>query len=257
MVEKKHIGHTDHRVSVIGLGTVKFGRHQQVKYPQPFSIPNDKAVVALLSMAQEAGINLIDTAPAYGHSEERLGKLLPGRRQDWHIVTKVGEAFIDGQSHFDFRPEAIQASIEQSLLRLKTDYLDTVLVHSDGNDRELIRQGALEVLNDLKKKGWLCLSGMSTKTVEGGLLALKHSDVIMLPYNLDDTSHTPVILEAQRLNKGIFIKKILASGHDCQTDRIHQVYRQALSYPSVSSIVIGTINPLHLQQHIDFSYAQN
>lgn len=253
MVKKRYIGSTNHRVSVIGLGTVKLGRHQQVKYPQPFTIPDDKAVITLLSMARTAGINLIDTAPAYGSSEERLGQLLPGQRHDWHIVSKVGEEFIDGKSQFNFTPEAIKASVERSLLRLNTDYIDTVLVHSDGNDSLLIRQGVLEVLYDLKQKGWVCLTGMSTKTVEGGLLALSHSDVIMLPYHLEDTSHTPVIAKAEYLRKGIFIKKLLASGHDCQPDRMQQVYQQGLSHPAVSSMIIGTINPLHLQQHIDLA----
>jgi aryl-alcohol dehydrogenase-like predicted oxidoreductase len=253
MIEKRRIGHTDHAVSVIGLGTVKFGRDQQVKYPQPFTIPSDQEVIKLLSMAQNAGINVIDTAPAYGNSEERLGELLLGSRKDWHIITKVGESFIDGQSSFNFTPEHIIKSIENSLHRLKTDYIDTVLIHSDGNDSALINQGTLEVLEHLKKKGYLCLSGMSTKTVAGGMLALQHSDLVMLPYNLDDSTHAPVIEEAQRLQKGIFIKKILASGHHHEAKQRESVFEQALSFPAVSSIIVGTINPAHLQQHIDFS----
>jgi len=77
------------QVSPLGLGTVKFGRNQQVKYPTAFELPDDKQVLNILALARDLGINLLDTAPAYGLSQQRLGKLLSGR-QDWIIVSKVG-----------------------------------------------------------------------------------------------------------------------------------------------------------------------
>ena len=92
------LGSTGLRVSPLGLGTVKLGRDQGVKYPQQFRIPDDAQALALLNQARDLGINLIDTAPAYGNSEQRLGPLLRGQRQDWVIVSKVGEEFDDGQS---------------------------------------------------------------------------------------------------------------------------------------------------------------
>ena len=63
------LGDTGLTVSALGLGTVKIGRDQGVKYPTAFSIPDDDAVRNLLARARELGINLIDTAPAYGRSE--------------------------------------------------------------------------------------------------------------------------------------------------------------------------------------------
>ncbi len=84
------LGRTDIKVSALGLGTVKIGRDEGVKYPQKFTIPDDSAVKNLFSLARELGINLIDTAPAYGNSEERLGQLL-SHRHEWVIVTKTGE----------------------------------------------------------------------------------------------------------------------------------------------------------------------
>ena len=69
-------------------------------------LPSDGRVRELLARARECGVNLIDTAPAYGTSEERLGALLDDRER-WVIVTKAGEEFADGRSHFDFSPEAI------------------------------------------------------------------------------------------------------------------------------------------------------
>ena len=183
MIEKKVFGNTGLWVSPIGLGTVKIGRNQQVKYPQAFEIPDDDAVKKLLYTALELGVNLIDTAPAYGYSEERLGKLLPGVRSDWHIVTKVGEEFVEGQSRFDFSEKHIRFSIERSLKLLRTDYLDTVLIHSNGEDLEIInRFGVLDILADIKKAGLIRSYGMSTKTIEGGLLALEQGDVVMATY---------------------------------------------------------------------------
>src|SRR5690606_3456949 len=131
------VANTGVEISAIGLGTVKLGRDQDVKYPPGFQIPDDAQATQLLILALDLGINLIDTAPAYGRSEERLGPLLRGQRSDWVICTKVGEEFENGQSHFDFSPEHVRFSLERSLKRLETDYLDIVLVHSDGNDMEI------------------------------------------------------------------------------------------------------------------------
>ncbi|MFN3235354.1 MAG: aldo/keto reductase [Gammaproteobacteria bacterium] len=249
-MNKRRLGSTDCFVSALGLGTVKIGRNTQVKYPEAFRIPDDRSVRDLLELAQHLGINLIDTAPAYGTSEERLGELLPGNRADWHIVTKVGEEFVDEHSHFDFTPEHTQKSIERSLKRLNTDYLDTVLVHSDGNDVHIIEHfGVLEVLADLKKAGIIRSFGMSTKTLEGGLLALEHSDVVMATYNLETQDDLPILEEAQKKQKGILIKKALASGH--ASTSLESSLRFVFDAPGVTSVILGTINPVHLKQNVD------
>ena len=112
-MKKMLLGNTDIVISRIGLGTVKFGRNQQVHYPQGFDLPTDKAILDLLSLARDLGINLLDTAPAYGSSEERLGKLLKGQRDQWVLATKAGEEFIDGASHYDFKPQTLRRRIER------------------------------------------------------------------------------------------------------------------------------------------------
>ncbi len=250
-MQKRAFGQTGCWVSPIGLGTVKLGRNQQVKYPHAFEIPDDAAVKKLLQTALELGINLIDTAPAYGNSEERLGQLLPGNRADWHIVTKVGEEFINGQSQFDFSEKYIRKSIECSLKLLRTDYLDTVLVHSNGNDLEIInRFGALDVLADIKSNGLIRSYGMSTKTVEGGFLALEKSDVVMAVYNLQEKQDIPVFTKAAELGKAMLVKKAFASGHLHTSDAALQMFQQVLSLPAASSIVIGTCNPTHLKENV-------
>lgn len=254
MMQKVNLGGLAMPVSRIGLGTVKFGRNQGVKYPTQFELPTDRKIQELLFTAQGLGINLLDTAPAYGTSEERLGKLLIGERRDWVLCTKVGEEFIDGQSHFDFSAGAIQNSIERSLRLLKTDYLDIALVHSNGDDVKLIKEdGVLETLKLLKQKGLIRAAGMSTKTIEGGMLAVDHSDVVMVTYNLLETKEQPVIAYAEQKQKGIFIKKALASGHIEKMpgqDPVQASMDFIFAEKGVTSVIVGTLNKMHLEHNM-------
>ncbi len=253
-MQKNQLGNTGIEVSAIGLGTVKFGRNQGVKYPNSFELPDDKAIRQLLHCARDLGINLLDTAPAYGSSEERLGTLLKGCRQEWVLATKVGEEFIDGNSYFDFTPEHTAMSVKRSLQRLKTDYLDIVLVHSDGNDVYNIGHfGILECLQDLKQQGLIRAFGMSIKTIEGGLLAVAKSDVVMVTYNPLHVEEQPVIAQAYAANKGVFIKKSLESGHIEKlqnADPVAFALQFILQEPGISSIIVGTLNQKHLEHNV-------
>lgn len=249
----KTIGNTGIDVSIIGLGTVKLGRDQGVKYPQAFKIPDDKEALSLLSCAQALGVNLIDTAPAYGNSEERLGYLLGANRKSWIICSKTGEEFEDGVSHFNFSPEHTRYSIERSLKRLKTDYIDIVLIHSDGNDLSIINDfGTLDILAELKKQGKIRAFGMSTKTVAGSMLAAKKSDLVMLTYNLDDKSEEETIAFCQKNNIGVLIKKALASGHlvSAGEDTVQTSMDFIFKNQGVTSAIVGTISEQHLQHNI-------
>lgn len=255
--QRNRIGQTGLNVSPLGLGTVKLGRDKAVKYPTQFKIPDDRQAMNLLSLAWDLGINLLDTAPAYGNSEQRLGELLPKLHHDWIIATKVGETFnaATGESNYNFTPEFIQNSIKQSLKQLKRDVLDIVLIHSDGSDVEIIEQfGALEVLNKLKQQGLIRATGMSTKTVEGGLLTLQHADIAMVMHNLDYQGEQAVIDQAAKDNKSIFIKKALSSGHltsyESTVDPMQANFDFIYQNPAVASIIIGTINPQHLTDNV-------
>ena len=255
MMQKNRLGETGLQVSRLGLGTVKFGRNQGVKYPTEFQLPDDRQILELLSSAQALGINLLDTAPAYGLSEERLGKLLQGERAEWIISTKAGEDFVEGASHFDFSPAAIQKSVERSLKRLKTDYLDIVLIHSDGFDEKNIQEHAVaETLNHLKQAGKIRATGMSTKTVVGGLLAVDCFDVVMVTYNPLQVEEQPVIKYAYEKMKGVFIKKALASGHMdsiSHEDPVKTAMEFVFKEPGVSSVIVGTLSPVHLRHDAD------
>ena len=246
-MELRALGSTGMRVSPLGLGTVKIGRDQQVKYPTGFTIPDDDTVRALFDLAWELGINVLDTAPAYGNSEERLGKLLP-RKNDWIIVGKVGEIFENGESSFDFSAEYTRMSVERSLKRLGRDYIDMVLVHSDGNDMRIIREEAVcDTLQQLKREGLIRAVGMSTKTVEGGIWCVEHMDVVMASYNTAYTDELPVLQRAAELNKGVLIKKGLQSGH---AQSVEEALRFVFAQPAVHSVIVGTINPAHLRDNV-------
>lgn len=245
------LGSTGLTVSALGLGTVKLGRNEQVKYPAAFSIPDDKTASALLEEAQALGINLLDTAPAYGSSEERLGQLLT-RRQEWVLCTKVGEEFANGSSHFDFSGSHTRFSIERSLKRLRTDYLDLVLIHSDGNDVDILHHSdCVQTLRLLQEQGLVRAIGMSTKTIAGGLAAVELLDVVMLTWNLQQRDEA-VLAAATRQGKGVLVKKGLMSGHvqGSSGDLVRDSMQLAFSQPGVGSMIVGTINPAHLRSNV-------
>lgn len=254
MLTLRPLGQTGILVSPIGLGTVKFGRNQALKYPHEFELPSDEAIMTLLQTAQTLGINTLDTAPAYGSSELRLGKLLPGKREDWVIVSKVGEIFHEGISHYNFSHDFIVKSVEHSLKHLKTDYLDVLLIHSNGDDLKIIEQDKVFVtLEKLKQQKLIRAFGMSTKTVSGGLLTIAQADVAMVTYNPIVTEEKPIIDAAFLHNKGILIKKALASGYLNKigtADAVQTVMDFILKTQGVSSVIVGTINPVHLEENV-------
>lgn len=259
-MQQRILGNTGISTSLLGLGTVKFGRDKAVKYPNQFQIPDDKSALNLLQVALEQGINLLDTAPAYGRSEQRLGQLLRHFNQDdWLICSKAGEEFeIDemGKPHsfFDFTPQHLRLSIERSLKRLGREQLDIFLIHSSGDDVQLIQQqGVLETLNEFKKQGLIRASGMSTKTIAGGQLAAQQSDVVMLSLNIQQQQELPILEAAVEQQSGVLVKKALASGH-LSTSSYQASLQDNFSFlknqTAVSSIIVGTINPEHLLQNI-------
>ena len=255
MVPNTPLGSTGISVSRIGLGTVKFGRTQGLRYPGPFSLPSDEEIRVLLSLAQRRGINVLDTAPAYGTSEQRIGNLLPGRREDWIIVTKCGETFSDGKSSYDFTPRSLRRSLLSSLKRLKTDYVDVLLVHSDGNDKENITKfGVFDTLNNLKKEGLVRAIGFSAKTLPGAQEAMKWSDVLMLSLNPLKKDMSGIVREAKRRHIGVLTKHTLNSG---QLDALNvpnplaTCVNFALQTCAADLALVGTTNPRHLSEILD------
>lgn len=240
------LGRSGLEASLLALGTVKIGRNTAVRYPRPFDLPDDDAVVALLDEAAALGINLIDTAPAYGDSEARLGQLLPRSRGNFLLATKVGEEFDGATSHYDFSTESIRRSVHRSLDRLGRSRLDIVCIHSDGNDRRILESGdCLATLRSLKSQGLIRAIGLSAKSSDGVLAAIEFGlDVVMATLNPAWRDELPAIAEAGNAGIGVLVKKAMASGH-ASSEALDWVARQR----GVSCIVTGTINPQHLREN--------
>lgn len=242
------LGETGLYVSEIALGTVKFGRNTGVKYPKDFIIPDSRTLQKLLQVTASLGINYLDTAPAYGSSEETLGKLLKERKDQWIISTKVGEYFTGNQSSYDFSRQTTVSSVESSLRKLGVDTLDIVFVHSNGEDEFVITQTeVLPTLQALKQKGLIRSIGFSGKSAQGSAHALDLCDVFMITLNEADLSQTPLIDQCRKLNKGVVIKKALASGHSTNPT---EALRFVNHFPGVSSTIVGTITEDHLRQNV-------
>lgn len=110
-------GRTGLRVSALGFGAGHIGSPDMTE---------DEAGT-LINRALDRGINLVDTARGYGLSEERIGRHLSWRRQDFHLVTKVGYQ-VEGAE--DWTGEAVEKGLEQALARMRTDRVQAVLLHS-------------------------------------------------------------------------------------------------------------------------------
>ncbi len=247
-MDHRTLGREGPAVSPIGFGAVKIGRNTGVKYPGRYDLPTDTDVGRLLNGVLDLGINLIDTAPAYGSSEERIGQAIGHRRDEYLLSTKAGERFADGTSTFDFRGEAIRASLAASLRRLRTDHVDLLLLHSDGRDLAIQADtDAVETLVALRAAGVARRIGLSGKTPEGARAALAWADVVMVPYHLADRSHEAVIAEAAAAGVGVLVKKALGSGQ-LPTEA---ALRFVLGNPGVSSVVVGSLSLAHLRANVE------
>ena len=242
------LGRTSLCISPIGFGAFKIGRNFGIKYPDSYELPNDAATDRLLNGVLDLGINYIDTAPAYGISESRIGTFLAHRNHEFVISTKVGETFINNQSRFDFSRDAILKSLQKSCRNLKRDVLDMIFIHSDGNDIHILQETpVVGVLYEQKAAGNIRAIGFSGKTVEGNRAALEWADVMMIEYNAADVSQAEVIKEAAARNIGIVIKKGLGSGHLPPSEAIEFVFRNE----HIDSLVIGGLSLKHIRANIE------
>lgn len=139
-MEKRAFGKTGMQVSVLGFGGAEIG----------YEHATPETVVELLTAALDNGLNVIDTAECYVGSEEKIGNAVSHRRSDFYLFTKCGH-----KEHYTqpaWSKKEIQESIDRSLKRLKTDYVDLVQLHSCDED-ELRKGDVIEVLKEAKKAG--------------------------------------------------------------------------------------------------------
>lgn len=148
--------------------------------------PDDDNAVRTIHRALDEGVNLIDTAPVYGfgHSEEVIGRALEGRRDKVLIATKVGLNWKGEKPFRDSRPARIRQEVEDSLRRLKTDYLDIYQVHWPDDETPIAETAA--TLAELVKEGKVRTLGVSNYSVAQMEAFRQHAplSVVQPPYNL-------------------------------------------------------------------------
>lgn len=153
-------GKLNFNVSAIGMGCASISGEGG---GYGFGDITEQESIQLVHAAQDAGINLFDTAPIYGFgmSEIRLGKALQGsRREKAFVVSKSGLTWDENKSvRLDNSPETTQSMLDQSLVDLQTDYIDLYLVHWPDENCDIRK--TVEVLVQAKQAGKIRAFGLS------------------------------------------------------------------------------------------------
>src|SRR5580698_2543324 len=144
-MDYRKLGRTDLNLSTIGFGTSTLGN--------AFGDVDPADAIRAVHLAVDSGINFFDSSPYYGTtlSETRLGEALVGRRQRVVLATKCGRYGLD---EFDFSAKRVLASMDESLRRLQTDYIDLFQVHDvEFGDAQQIINETLPALRQLQQQG--------------------------------------------------------------------------------------------------------
>lgn len=191
-MEYINLGNTGFQVSRISLGTWALGSdfYGEVEL---------KSAIDTLHAAVDCGINLVDTAPNYGNSEEVLGKALVGIRDKVILATKCGCLKYPGGSYKLLTPVSMRLQLEESLRRLNTDYIDLYQIHYP--DKNSSMEAAYETMNQFVAEGKIRAWGVCNHNVAEALQASDAGAVsIQLQYSLTKRSIERDILPVSKAN---------------------------------------------------------
>lgn len=271
-MEKRQLGKTGIEVSEIGFGAWQLGNEND------WAVMSDAEAHRLVAQAVEMGVTLFDTAPHYAatHSERLLGEALPADKSGIVLVSKFGHTMSGAK---DFRVESFWKSLEGSLERLRTDYLDVLLLHNppmevlSGEDpvwdalEEARTQGKIwhyGVSLDLAREIDACLNNTGSTVLEV-LFNIFHQDArrafplvaekgagVIVKVPLDsgwltgrfDAAHTFTNIrsrwtEEQRAQRAQLVSEI-GWLTDAGDSLTHQSLAYTLSYDAVSCVIPGT-----------------
>ena len=266
MIRQRPYGKTGLMVSILGLGAMQIGD------------PNleEAEVASLLNAALDAGITLIDTAPSYGCSEERIGRHLASRREDFVLSTKLGYG-IDGCE--DWSGPCITAGVEQALRMLHTDRIDIAHLHSCPR-ATLERGDVIDALEKARHDGKVCAIAYSgdgddlayavaTGRFDGFMASLNICDQRVIDDVLPNITSRGFIAKRPAANHpwrynerpvGDYCEEywlrwraMVLSNHGHDSGEV--AIRFAISPPQVSSAIIGTASMEHLKQNIAWAEA--
>jgi aryl-alcohol dehydrogenase-like predicted oxidoreductase len=258
---KQTLGRTGLRVTQLGYGAMELRGA-----PRAREI-SDEQSEQILRAVLDSGINYIDTSIDYGLSEERIGRYIGGRRNEFFLASKCGclaqpaaPPTTTGPSPHVFTRDNVVVGVEQSLRRLQTDHLDVVQFHASPTKQVLEEEGALDALLDLQRQGKVRFIGMSgtlpnlPEQIQMGVF-----DVFQIPYSAVQTEHEELISKAAAAGAGTVIRGGAAKGAwdggvlDDLLDgasRTEFILRYTLSHPDLHTTIVGTANPAHLQANV-------
>jgi predicted aldo/keto reductase-like oxidoreductase len=248
----QEIGKTGLKMSDISYGTGKL--------PSP----------SMVLRAIDRGINYFDTAPDYGPSEKYIGEAMDRIQRDKIILASKMCKPIGYPGHLPFgtKKKDYKASVEASLMRLRTDYLDFCFVHAMGEmskqkeeeKKRLLDEEMLSAVADLKKEGkirFLAVSSHGPQNMEDLMMEAVqsgHYDLIMMAFNFMKFPRIPEVMkEAHVRGVGVIAMKTLAGAKDMQMEPKGEefapaVFKWVLKHPEVNGLVITirTVDELDL-----------
>lgn len=203
---RKRLGKTDLQVSALSLGTAELGLDYGISTAGEARRPSEEQAHDILHFALDQGINLIDTARAYGEAEAIIGRALKHRRSEYVLASKVlpkpGDASL------------VRTQLEQSLLALQTDYVDIMMIHSRADQMNPDTE-AYEQIARARQNGSVRFIGTSVYGPEAAAAAICCGwfDCIEVGYNLLDRRIEKCIIDlAREKNVGIIARSVLLKG---------------------------------------------
>ena len=271
---RRQLGRTRLPVTMLGYGAM------EIRGAPRGRDVTDQQAETILHAVLDAGINYVDTSIDYGVSEERIGRYIGDRRSEYYLASKCGclvgapPAPRGLTSPHVFTRDNILKGVEQSLARLRTDYLDVLQFHISPSRQTLEKDGALETALELKRAGTARFVGMSgTLPNLADHIAMGVFDVFQIPYSAVEREHETMIAAAARAGAGIVVRGGAAKGaptdgkHEgVQWDRWQKVQlgdlldgmtamefilRFTFSHPDLHTNIVGTINPAHLKNNVE------
>lgn len=267
-METRTLGKTDLRVSRLGLGLAEIGLELVLR--------REDEAIRVLNEALDAGITFLDTSACYGDSEVLVGRAVAHRRDEFVLATKAGHS-TNGYG-VSWTSKMITGSIERSLKRLKTDYLDLLQLHSCSL-KVLGRDDVIRALLDAKQAGKTRYVGYSGDN-EAARWAVDsgHFDTLQTSYNLvDQRAREYLFPEARARGLGIIAKRPIANAAWGYGNGASSLYRQraremaemgpipgapdnpilltlgfTLAHAAVDTAIVGTKNPEHVQVNVEF-----
>lgn len=271
--ETRTLGRTGFAATALSFGAMELRGE-----PRGRPITPDQAG-SVLHAVLDSGINFIDTSIDYGSSEAFIGRWISGRREEFFLASKCGcvvgapPAPRGERSPHLFTRENIEAGVDQSLARMKTDHLDLVQVHLSPSRQELEQHGVVDTLQRLKQQGKVRFIGMSgTLPHLPDHIAMGVFDAFQIPYSALEREHEELITAAARAGAGTIIRGGVARGDaagqrgdrwdrwqragldallEPGENRIQFLLRFTLTHPDVHTVIAGTMNPHHLRENVE------